>query len=308
MNAFWTRMKGLAKAQQGSVIVLASLVLVALLSISALVIDGGSLYIARSRLQSAADAAALSGAQELTDSKQIVNQIVQQTLSDNHQAASLVDTDVQMNDRITVHLKTTVPLTFARIFGYAQADVRADATAIMQPMGQAIGAAPLGIDGSIPLEYGQTYSLKVDQTGEQYGDFGVLALGGPGAATYEDNLIQGYQAELKVGDILDTQTGNIAGKTRNGVQTRINESPYPAGPPYRRDDSRILLIPVYKPYHQTGNQLKTVKVTGFAYFYITAPMDAKDTSIHGVFIRRTGRGHYKSGALDRGAYAIRLYQ
>jgi hypothetical protein len=118
----------------------------------------------------------------------------------------------------------------------------------------------------------------------------------------------GYGSEIDVGDIIDTQTGNIAGATRDGVQYRIDQSPYAPGDTSHPDDPRILLVPTYKPYDFESNQLKDIQVTGFAYFYITAPMSSQDTSITGVFIKKTGAGSVKPGALDKGAYAIKLIE
>jgi hypothetical protein len=184
--------------------------------------------------------------------------------------------------------------------------VAAYAAAQITPIGSAMGAAPLGVDDSIVLQFGLQYKLKVDQTGVVAGNFGILALGGPGAKIYEDNLMHGYSSEIQVGDIIDTQTGNIAGKTRSSVQYRIDSSPYAPGDISHPDDPRIILVPVYKPYNFTSNQMKQIHVTGFAYFYISDPMSSEDTSITGMFIKKIGIGMVKPGASDKGAYTIRL--
>jgi hypothetical protein len=118
--------------------------------------------------------------------------------------------------------------------------------------------------------------------------------------------MHGYSNEVQVGDIIDTQTGNIAGKTRSSVQYRIDSSPYAPGDTSHPDDPRIILVPVYKPYNFTSNQMKQIQVTGFAYFYISDPMSSEDTSITGMFIKKIGIGMVKPGASDKGAYTIRL--
>ena len=53
--------------EKGSVMVMVVIGLIVLLGFAGLVIDGGSLYMTKSRLQNAADAAALAGAQSLPD-------------------------------------------------------------------------------------------------------------------------------------------------------------------------------------------------------------------------------------------------
>lgn len=51
--------------ESGSTIIIIALAMTALLGLTALVVDVGYLYIERSRLQNAADAAALAGARDL---------------------------------------------------------------------------------------------------------------------------------------------------------------------------------------------------------------------------------------------------
>lgn len=301
-----SRLKSLWKKENGNALVLVSIALMALLAITGLVIDGGMVYQTKSHLQKVANAAALSGAQELTNNQEKVEEIVYSVIDQHDTEVSLTNLGIEMEKSVEVDLEVPVSLAFSKLLGKDQVMVKAHATAELRTMGRAVGAAPLGIDESIMLEYYKEYQLKVDQQDVDTGNFGVLALGGTGAATYEYNLRHGYQNELKVGDVLETQTGNIAGKTRSVIRERVNgcqENPRDVNV---RDCSRVILIPVYKPLNHTGNQLKEVQITGFAYFYVTDPMDSHDTSIRGMFIKRTGTGYEEPGALDRGAFSIRL--
>ncbi|HEY0829298.1 MAG TPA: Tad domain-containing protein [Bacilli bacterium] len=298
--------KKLAQQQQGSAIVFVSISMLVLLSMTGLVMDVGTVYVEKTHMQKAANAAALSGAQELMNSEAAVKTVVNQIIADHQEEDSLVDTTIEDDNKVGVDISKAVPLTFAGLFGQNTADVDVHAAAEVMVMGRATGVAPLGIDDSVQLEYNVTYKLKVDQTEVEVGNFGVLALGGTGAKTYEDNLRFGYDNEIKINDKIDTQTGNISGKTRSAVQERIDNCPNLSGDIHVRDCSRIILIPVYTPYNYESGQLKSVKVTGFAYFYITEPMSAHDTAITGKFIRRAGGGAGDSDAGDKGAYAIRL--
>ncbi|MDQ1911066.1 pilus assembly protein TadG-related protein [Paenibacillus sp. GD4] len=301
-----TRGIALVRQQEGSSLVLAALLLAGLLATAALVVDGGILFVTKSHLQKTANAAVLSGAQELTRTQEQVSGVIQTVLQMHEEHTHVQSTSVSMGQKVSVSLRKEVPLGFARMFGWELAPVQAKATAEIGVMGSAVGAAPLGINENIPLEYGRVYKLKVDQTQVEAGNFGVLALGGTGASTYEDNLRRGYSSELKIGTVIDTQTGNIAGKTREGVRLRLDECPYPPGETHHRDCPRILLIPVYREIESQGNQLKNVMITGFSYFYIMEPMSANDTSISGMFIQRADTGIVDPGAVSRGAYAIRL--
>ncbi|MGC5325425.1 Tad domain-containing protein [Brevibacillus sp. SYSU BS000544] len=298
--------KGLLKQEEGNAVLLISLSMVALLTMVGLVIDGGNLMLNRAKLQKTANAAVLSGAQELTNTELKVNEVIQTILREHEEEDSLQDIVVSMEDKVSIDLEKQVPLTFSRLFGRETAPVSAHAAAELGVMGRAKGAAPLGIDESIELEYFKEYKLKVDQTDVDQGYFGVLALGGTGSETYEENLRHGYQNEIKVGDVLDTQTGNIAGKTRTVVRERVNgcsENPRDVND---RDCSRVILIPVYEALGDPDKQLKSVRVKGFAYFYITDPMSATDTAITGMFIKRAGTGFTKPDSVAHGAFSIRL--
>ncbi|HET7656779.1 MAG TPA: pilus assembly protein TadG-related protein [Bacillales bacterium] len=298
--------KRLIAKQQGSTLILFSLAMLGMMAIAGLAIDGGTLYEKRAALQKAADAAVLSGAQELTNSQTNVEQVVNKILVAHGDQNDMKSLDIVMNDKVSIVLQQIVPLSFFPIFGKDTGTVKVKSTATMGVMGRAIGAAPLGIDESVHLVYNKEYQLKVDQTLEEVGNFGVLALGGEGASTYYHNLRYGYDGELKIGDVIETQTGNISGKTKQAVQELIEACPYPEGDYEERDCPRVILIPIYKPYNDVVNQMKEVQITGFAYFYITSPVDSHDKTVNGIFIKRVGKGFINSQGSDHGAYAIRL--
>lgn len=311
MNRFYktvlvNRLRDIIHKQQGSSIVLVGLAMAGLMAMAGLVVDMGGVYVAQTQLQKAANAAALSGAQELTYNETAVRNIVSEVLTQHGESGSLIEQQVEMERKVFVRLQRQVTLVFSGLFGWDEVPVKARATAVIESMGRATGVAPLGIDDSIPLIIGQEYSLKVDETGVDTGNFGILALGGSGSSTYEMNLKYGYQNEIKVGSIIDTQTGNVVGKTKIGVQERINNCPYPVGETHHRDCERVILIPVYTPYNVESNQVKQVKITGFAYFYISAPMDDHDKTIRGFFFKRAGTGFNEPNVSNNGAYAIRL--
>ena len=300
--------KKIVHHQEGGSLALVALSLGAILIMTGLVIDGGHLIQQKIQLQKTANAVALSGAQELPNSIENVNEVVATILSSHGETNSLDHLDI-LEKELRVSLKKEVALYFASLLGVDNVTVSANAAAGLFPMGSAKSAVPLGIDESVELIYGQTYQLKVDAGDSVSGNFGVLALEGPGAKLYGDSLKYGFGEQLTVGNIINTQTGNIAGATRDGVNYRIANCPYPVGEYEQRDCSRIMLIIVYKPRSITNGKLNSVEVTGFAYFYITSQMSSTDDSIKGIFIKRTGTGFADlNRPLDRGAYAIRLVE
>jgi hypothetical protein len=296
------------KEEKGNTLILAAISLVVLLGIAGLAIDGSLIYMTKSQLQKAANAAVLSGAQDLPFTEQKVTDTVQYILNAHNENTSSPVLDIDLGNKVGLDLTREVNLTFASIFGFEKMDVKVHAAAGLFPIGKAFGAVPLGVDDSKPLVYFQEYQLKVGPSDSEYGNFGILALERPGAKTYEENLRAGYQGEVKIGEIINTQTGNIAGKTRDVIQERVNGCTQPPGDYSMRECSRIILVLVYKPYAYDGGQMKQVQVTGFAYFYIKAPMNSNDTSITGVFIKRAGTGTFVEGSLNKGAYTTRLME
>ncbi len=300
-------MREIFHREDGNALVLITLCFSVMMMAFGLVIDGGHLYMQKSHLEKTVNAAALSGAQEIPNSQAKVDQVVSEVLSAHGESASLLSSAVENGRQLRVGLEKDVPLFFASLFGIDTVTIQADAKAGLNPVSAATGVVPLGMDESVELVYGQTYTLKVDAGDSASGNFGVLALDGPGAKTYGETLTHGFDEEIRVGDIINTQTGNIAGATRTGINSRIDSCPsvdYEA-----RNCPRVMMVLVYKPYTQTTNQLTSVQITGFAYFYVTDRMSSTDDSIKGIFIKRAGAGSSGTAATpDRGAYAIKLTQ
>ncbi|GAB3057300.1 pilus assembly protein TadG-related protein [Salinicoccus sesuvii] len=297
-------MRKLLHNESGNMYLLMAVAMFLAIGILGLVIDGGQLYMTKSHLQKTANAAALSGAQELPNSKEKVDEVVGQILNHHNESSSLLFSNAESDKLLHVGVGREVPLFFSSLFGIESVMLSADAKVSLFSMTSGIGTVPLGMDESMDLVYGQTYTLKVDAGDSENGNFGILALDGPGARSYRESLKYGFDEELKVGDIVNTQTGNIAGATREGINYRI--SACPEGNAQARDCARIMLIPVYKP-HNVGSKLESVEITGFAYFYLADPMSSKDDSIKGIFIKRAGSGESDGDApLDRGAYTIKL--
>ncbi len=299
---------GIIKEQNGSALPLFTLFLVIIIGVAGLVIDGGILYKTKSHLKKTVNAAVLSGAQELTNDSDSVNEVVLEILRAHNEEDSLKEITIQINNgyKLNVVLEKVVTLNFLKLFKINSLPVKVSSTVELFPMSRGSGAVPLGIDKDIPLEYLKEYTLKVDSGDSEYGNFGILALSGPGAKLYEQDLMYGYDGELKVGDIIETQTGNIEGKTREAINFRINSCNHAVNDYSHRECSRIILVLVYEPYKIQLNQLKEVKITGFAYFYIKTPLDRNDASITGYFIKRAGSGFGDENLTDNGAYTIRL--
>lgn len=278
--------------------------------IAGMVIDGGRLYMTKAQLRKAADAAVLSGAQELETSNSSVQDVVNEILIDHNEQDSLEKLLIRPNNEptITITLKRSIPLSFMSIFGFNSTPVSVTSTAEINPMAKTSGTVPFGISRDTQFVFNKEYTLKVDSGDSTAGNFGILALAGVGGRLYEDALKYGYDQSLEVGEIVDTQTGNIQQKTVAGVNYRIAESPYTTGDLTHRDDPRIICVLVYEPYDVSTNQIKSVKIDGFAYFYLEQPMSSTDSTVKGYFIQYVGKGEGDPDAEDKGAYAIKLVE
>jgi hypothetical protein len=305
----------LYKEEDGIGVVWFAISFIIIVFIAGLSIDGGRLYFTKTELRKAADAAVLSGAQQLTVSDSAVTDTVNQILAAHNEQSSLEQPPLISENKVTVTLQRSVPLYFMKIFGFNSTPVSIRSAAEIDPLVRTSGIVPFGIDQSMisGLTYGTDVTLKVDSGDSTYGNFGIVALSGVGGKQYQDALKYGYDGEMDVSDpnnpvIFDTQTGNVQQKTVTGVNYRISQSPYADGDYSHTDDPRILTILVYTPYKITTNQMKSIRVTGFAYFYLSSPMSSTDSTVHGKFISLVGKGYGNKDALDCGAYAIKLVE
>ncbi|MFC4402430.1 pilus assembly protein TadG-related protein [Gracilibacillus xinjiangensis] len=302
-----TILDNLYKNEKGNVLFLAAAALGVMLFMAGLVIDGGNLFMKKSHLQKTANAAALSGAQELPLSQESVNQIVNDVLSSHNESESLLEIVYGENFSVNVVLEKDVPLFFFALFGKESISIQVNAKAGLKTMSSTNGVVPLGINESINLEYGKTYPLKVGPGDSVEGFFGILALEKKGAKSYGETLKYGYLENISIGETFLVQTGNISGPTQEGIQYRMDRCPYPEGQYYHRDCARVVTIIVYK----LTSDNSMVEVTGFAYFYVTENLNSNG-EINGIFIKRTGPGttgdlNGKS-PVDRGAYVVTLME
>jgi len=210
------------KKENGIVAIFVGLALVALVGILAYAIDTGSLYQTRRSMQSTADAAALAGVQDLPDNpgdavQSAIDYAVTQdiAISSSNVIVSIESTFVS-NDTITVRVSDpAVKTVFAGIFGINSAAVGAAATAMI--------GSPAAYKGLVPWYLvegdwvpGADYSLYENKTGSV--SFNGESTGGD---LYRDNIANGYQGTLKIGDMIDCLEGFKTGPTAQGTESRV---------------------------------------------------------------------------------------
>ncbi|NMB46821.1 MAG: hypothetical protein GX998_10490 [Firmicutes bacterium] len=294
----------------GAVLVMTALFLVVLLGFSALVIDVGLLYINRLALVNAVDAAALAGVQDLPYSPTMAIENAKRYAATNGADRDGVSVLVRDNDHeVQVTAFRDVHLYLARIFGRTEQRITASATARVGSIRAYRGVVPFGIEAQ-DFIWGEQYILKLDphvEPGPFRGNFQALALGGQGASDYEENLIYGYQGVLEVGDWIDTEPGNIRGKTIKAVRTRINQCPhYPkcTWEHVEKGCSRVVITPVIKSFQDAKGRSEKVEVVGFAAFFLEGTLQGSDSAVVGRFLPIVVTGELG----DAGDFGLRGYK
>lgn len=255
--------------ERGQVLIIVAAALVALSGFMAIVVDAGLLYLNRARCTNVAEAAALAGVQALPGDPSQATALALEYVGRNgfptNQAQIAISQD---NTRLDVTVKQTVQFFFARLLGFESVPVAGSAAVQVAALHSLRGAVPLGVERQ-HFEYGATYYLKNSPGygGSYRGNFGGLALGGRGAKNYENNLANGYAGELKIGDVVETEPGNMSGPTTRGINARLSADPTGTYENHSPDSPRILKVPVVEWSSQKGGRT-TVTVVGFAAFWL----------------------------------------
>lgn len=297
--------EGLAclRDQRGAVMVLAAGALTALLSMAALAVDVGVLYLNKTQLQNAVDAAALAGVQELPTSSSLAVSSASQYAALNGKAADAATATVLGSDRVKVTATRPVALFFARVFGQNEATVGATATAKIDPASGASGIVPFGLAMNQTFDFGTTYTLKLGGGDGYAGNFQALSLGGTGADQYRENIKKGYDGIVRIGDWILTETGNMVGPTKDGVSYRVDADPAATYDAVQEGSSRIIVVPLLESLEVNGR--KDVRVKGFAAFFLESMTGQVVT---GKFLHLVVAGEIGGGATDYGVYAAGLIE
>ncbi len=244
--------------ERGQVLVLVAAGMAAFCGLVGMSVDIGQMIYTKSDLQKAADAAALAGAQDLPSSStatNVANSYV--ALNASNTAATIqISQTYNPNDTIRVTATRKVNFTFLRVIGLTGKDVAASATVRVGTYNGGRGLVPWGlvasdnkdflgnacfngfVNGVPTFKQDQMCTLKFGAGSSSGGDFGALALGGSGASNYRKNIAQGSTDSFKVGQQVNSETGNMNGPTGQGITDRFN---LPL-PPYCQTNDRNQIL------------------------------------------------------------------
>ena len=291
------------RASRGQSSILLAILLPSLVGTIALGVDISVFYFNWAKLQRAADAAALAGAAYLPDNTAGATSAANNYAALNSIAGSeiVLNQIAADNSSMTVEFSRNVPYYFAKVLGLSSGQVVARATAGVQTAGAARGVIPIGIQYDTAYAYGQQLTLN---TGVGPGNWDPLALGGSGAAVYGDNIVNGYQGLMHVGDMVPTETGVMAGPTRTSFNARIaaGVALYPSGTfsEHSLNDPRVVVAPMVDFAGINGKS--EVPVNGFAVLWLSSVANSGQ-AITAYFIQQTVPGSEPgSGGSNFGAY------
>lgn len=299
--------------EKGSAVIILAIGLTVFLGFTALVTDVGLLYLSNVQITNAVDAAVLAGAQELPYNPELA--LLQ---AENYALANGVDGEkltlelLDADKAIKASAQKEVEFLFAKVLGFNSGQVAHTAMAQVGNVVSVDGAVPLGIQEH-DFQFGEEYTLKVGAGDTNIlneiinpGWFGALALEGPGAKLYEDDLTYGFEGELKIGDILDIQTGNISNPTKRAIDYRVAEckhTPYCTVENFSRDCPKLMKVPVIEPVSD-----KQIRIKGFAMFLVDEVVGQGDENyVTGRFVETVTAGEIGTGS-GFGLMGVKLVQ
>ncbi len=298
------------RSDRGQATVLTLVFLVVLLGMAALVLDIGSWYRADRATQSAADAAALAGAQALPSSPANAGTLASQYATKNGGGTSgvTVSSGPMANDTIKVTLSRQASGVFTKLFGVRTVTVGSKATARASLMAQAKYVAPIGVNvlnpklkgvSSCPcFGSGNPATLPLGKTGAP-GAFDLLNIdlshGGTGPSQIATWILKGYDGWLPLGSYFsDAGAKWNSSEVQNALGSRLGTD---------------LLFPVYDKLVGTGAnaQYHVVAWVGFHLTGFTAR--GSSGSITGWFTEVVWSGiasTSSSGQINLGARVVNL--
>lgn len=263
MRKFTKLLKRNLQNQKGSVLILFAGAMIMLFGFTAIAVDGGSLYLEKSRLQKILDAAVLGGAKGLLDSESLAKKIALKIGTENGLNITGSDNITEPNyiktgtNYIEIQQTVNKDLTFARILGFPNADVVAVARAELKgAMVEASGAIPLALPKS-EYKAGESYELVLKPGNGHSGNYHYIAPkrndsededetgnsggsgngngngngngGGNGNSNGNDKdqgakaLKEGIMYGTPIGQIEFTEPGRNEGPAKEGFEYRINK-------------------------------------------------------------------------------------
>jgi len=300
-------------SDDGNVIAFIAVGIMAVLITASLSIDIGGALAVKNQLQVAADAAALAGAAGLMTSQTEARNQASYFASRNKVLGNYVglasgDISFPTSSKIRVVARYSAPAYFIRVAGIHQIPVQATATAELAGIVGTTGMRPFAVPGDnwdpgdpVIIKVGDPQDKKETDPGSFF--YGVcfppMNRGNPekGGSVYRDNIADGSDYMVYIGDQLLVEPGNMVGPTKQGIaeiiatdpnaywdtnQNKIVNSSYSGF-----DSPRVIKVPCWDPNYPPGNGRSSLIVTNIAAFFVETIVDR---NVYGRFINILSTG------------------
>lgn len=271
---------------------------------TAYVIDIGLVYIEKTKLSNAVDAAVLAAALELPRDDEKAEEVALDYLKKNNVDCQNIVIDISEDKKsIQIHGDKNVKHLFAILLGIDKSNVKVNTKAVIGPARTVKGGIrPFAVE-MYNFNYGDLVTLKEDAGDGYDGNYGGISLGGEGANVFKLNALYGYSGTISVGDMIPTEPGNIAGATME-IQKYI-DTDYSSFNNFNRDSERLWTIPLVNSMMVNGK--KEVLVLGFGQFFVeNVKNKAGKIEIEGRFIKYVINGEIDMNLSDTGVYGVKL--
>lgn len=263
--------------QDGQVAVLAAMIMIVLIGMSALVIDVGFLVLTKTQLQAAADSGALAGADDLnnaspTTASSSATSYARMSPGQPTDTAAVVVTNTSSTRQVQVTTSRVVTYFFAQVFGYTNSTVTATATAAVFPAGTAPNATPFVIEAPQDIvwqgpndQYSQQYTMDINPVGitDHFTYVDVVFNNPTSTATYYSLLTNGNPNSTTLTTPLYYVAQAEGGqKSVQSFANRISSDPNSNIANATVGESRLMMIPLVQ-------QLPTSQQDGSDWSYST---------------------------------------
>jgi hypothetical protein len=291
------------KNEKGAALIFAAVMMAGLFAFSGAAIDIGLMLNQRTRMQLAADAAALAGAKGLVKNTYQASNDAVAVAASNGYAISATNISYPTPKRVHVEWSTPAGLVLAPFFKMFNVRVGVQSGAEYTGSPNGGGVVPIGIPKQ-NFTPGQEYVLKPG-TGcpHNRGNFGPISINCKGAISYENYIAQGSNIDVKVGDFYYTEPGNMVGPTEKGFSRRIGNDQTSLEDAISKGSPRLVTLPILDDGWWNASTGRSPElVVGFAQFYVTYTAKGE---VHGRFVSLLDRSVIPAAGMQ---YAVKLVE
>jgi Flp pilus assembly protein TadG len=297
--------------QRGQSLVVITLFMMSLLGMAAMAIDVGSWYQTKRSLQADADSAALAGVASLPAGWSYAQTAAQTYYAKNGLGSDSVTyanpTVNSSGDSVRVTATRTLPGFFAKLFGHSTVTITATSQATLYSFSKVVSTGQLMPWGVMRTTWtpGQSYPIYTDNSSANNGALDLKVKSGStcnntyGSNDYRNSISGGnIVCDVSVGDVIDTNPGNNAGPTRQGIDGRITSwDPINAIVSFgangqvtvlKPNSPQLIMVPIVENTNGSTtwpNGSGQVRVVGFAYFVLVSPGYTNNgKTVNGTFV------------------------